>query len=161
MGKPPRESACSERTSDIQLGPIMALISGATVGDRQRTGQRDCKAGEDLRRSRLINELFLRIMNRPPRLGDRGQRNWATMKADHAAVNISRPITKTLPGLRQTGKAVGGRRTRSGAGGYEGNRPREAKLDAEQKERTAKAEAELKRFNERDFKRPSSCKSRT
>ena len=34
FGRPPRESACEcERTSGLQLGPVMALVSGPTLGD--------------------------------------------------------------------------------------------------------------------------------
>ncbi|WP_218280708.1 hypothetical protein [Verrucomicrobium spinosum] len=34
FGRPVRESACEcERSNDVQLGPVMALISGPTVGD--------------------------------------------------------------------------------------------------------------------------------
>ena len=34
FGRPARESACEcERTSGLQLGPVMALISGPTIGD--------------------------------------------------------------------------------------------------------------------------------
>ena len=34
LGRPARESACEcERSSNLQLGPVMALVSGPTVGD--------------------------------------------------------------------------------------------------------------------------------
>jgi hypothetical protein len=34
LGKPARESSCEcERANDLQLGPVMALVSGPTVGD--------------------------------------------------------------------------------------------------------------------------------
>ena len=34
FGRPARESACEcERTSGLQLGPVMALVSGPTLGD--------------------------------------------------------------------------------------------------------------------------------
>ena len=45
FGRPPRESACEcERTSGLQLGPVMALVSGPTIADaiadpEQRAGQ--------------------------------------------------------------------------------------------------------------------------
>jgi WD40 repeat protein/mono/diheme cytochrome c family protein len=68
FGRPARESACEcERTSGLQLGPVMALVSGPTLGDaladpaneltRLVAGQ-----GDDVR---LIDELFVRILNRP------------------------------------------------------------------------------------------------
>ena len=68
FGRPcSRESACEcERTSGMQLGPVMALVSGPTLGDaiadpaneltRLVTKERDD--------AKLIDELFIRIMNR-------------------------------------------------------------------------------------------------
>lgn len=67
FGRPVRESACEcERTSGLQLGPVMALISGPTVSDaigdpsndltRLVTAQPDDK--------KLVNEIFLRVVNR-------------------------------------------------------------------------------------------------
>ena len=64
----PRGSACEcERSSGSQLGPVMALVSGPTLGDaiadpaneltKLVSGQPD-----DMK---LINELFLRVLNRP------------------------------------------------------------------------------------------------
>jgi WD40 repeat protein/mono/diheme cytochrome c family protein len=68
FGRPARESACEcERTSGLQLGPVMALVSGPTLAEaiadpdselsKLVTAQPDDKA--------LVNELFLRILNRP------------------------------------------------------------------------------------------------
>jgi WD40 repeat protein len=161
MGKPPRESACEcERTSDIQLGPIMALISGATVGDAVSAPDNAiAKLTKEVPDDReLINELFLRIMNRPARASEieATLRSWATMKADAATVNVSlADYEKVFPGIqkrREETRAKDLSDAKTELAAYEKEiAPREAKLDAEQKERTAKAEAELKRFNEQDF----------
>jgi hypothetical protein len=68
FGRPARESACEcERSSGLQLGPIMALVSGPTLGDAI------ADAGNELTRlvntqgddPKLIDELFMRILNRP------------------------------------------------------------------------------------------------
>lgn len=161
MGKPARESACEcERVSDMQLGPVMALISGATVGDAISAPDNAIatltKAITDDRK--LINELFLRIMNRPAKSGEieATLKSWATMKADAATVNVSlADYEKVYPGLqkkREETRAKDLSDTKTELASYEKEiAPREAKLDEEQKERTAKAEAELKRFNEQDF----------
>ncbi len=68
FGRPARESACEcERSSGLQLGPIMALVSGPTLGDaiadpaNELTRLVNTQA-DDLK---LINELFVRILNRP------------------------------------------------------------------------------------------------
>lgn len=68
LGRPVRESSCEcERSADLQLGPIMALIGGPTVGaaldDPENELAKLVKEIEDDRT--LINELFLRIFNRP------------------------------------------------------------------------------------------------
>ena len=68
FGRPARESACEcERSSGLQLGPIMALVSGPTLGDAiADPGNELTKLvntqGDDLK---LIDELFMRILNRP------------------------------------------------------------------------------------------------
>ena len=68
FGRPARESACEcERSSGLQLGPIMALVSGPTLGDAI------ADPGNELTRLvatqsddiKLIDELFMRILNRP------------------------------------------------------------------------------------------------
>ena len=161
MGKPPRESACEcERISDVQLGPVMALISGATVGDAVSAPDNAIAklAKETTDDRELINELFLRIMNRPARASEieATLKNWATMKADHGLVTTAlADYEKVFPGLqkkREDQRAKDLADSKTDLAAYEKEiAPREAKLDAEQKERTEKAEAELKRFNEQDF----------
>jgi hypothetical protein len=68
FGRPARESACEcERTSGLQLGPVMALVSGPTIGeaiDDPRNGLATLVAQESDDQV-LINRLFLRILNRP------------------------------------------------------------------------------------------------
>ena len=69
LGRPARESACEcERSNDVQLGPVMALVSGPTVGEALAGGE---NALADLVKQHsddkeLFSELFLRILNRPP-----------------------------------------------------------------------------------------------
>jgi WD40 repeat protein len=68
FGRPVRESACEcERSSGMQLGPVMALVSGPTLADaiadpdneinRLVTAQADD--------AKLVDNLFLRVLNRP------------------------------------------------------------------------------------------------
>ncbi|MEC8928311.1 MAG: DUF1549 domain-containing protein [Verrucomicrobiota bacterium] len=68
LGRPARESACEcERINGLQLGPVMALITGPTVdaaiSDKNNAIAKLVKDEQDDRK--LINELFLRILNRP------------------------------------------------------------------------------------------------
>lgn len=69
FGRPVRESSCEcERNSDMQLGPVMALLSGPTVGDAiadpNNAIAKIAKEAKDERQ--LINDIFYRILNRPP-----------------------------------------------------------------------------------------------
>ncbi|XZE54800.1 DUF1549 domain-containing protein [Planctomycetaceae bacterium SH139] len=69
LGRPVRESACEcERSSDLQLGPVMALVGGPTVGSAiADTGNELTQIVNRLSDdAELVNELFLRIVNRPP-----------------------------------------------------------------------------------------------
>ena len=68
FGRPPRESACEcERVNTLELGPVMALISGPTLAEAISNPQNALatlvNSQSDDRA--LINELFLRVLNRP------------------------------------------------------------------------------------------------
>lgn len=69
FGRPARESACEcERTSEMQLGPVMALVSGPTLGQaiadpKNRFTELLQKESND---RAVITELYLSILNRPP-----------------------------------------------------------------------------------------------
>ncbi|MEZ6130914.1 MAG: DUF1549 domain-containing protein [Planctomycetaceae bacterium] len=68
LGRPVRESACEcERSADLQLGPIMALIGGPTVGSAlDDPGNAIARLAKEMPDDhQLVNELFLRIFNRP------------------------------------------------------------------------------------------------
>ena len=67
FGRPARESACEcERSGGLQLGPIMALISGPTVNDAISDPSNAIAklANEEKDDRQLVNKLFLRILNR-------------------------------------------------------------------------------------------------
>lgn len=68
LGRPVRESACEcERSSELQLGPVMALMNGPTVSnaisDTDNAIVKLLNENED--NEEVINEIFLRILNRP------------------------------------------------------------------------------------------------
>jgi WD40 repeat protein len=70
LGRPARESACEcERSSDLQMGPIMALINGATVGKAvgDPEGAVAHLASSESDDRQLVAKLFLRILGRPAR----------------------------------------------------------------------------------------------
>ncbi len=68
LGRPARESACEcERSSNLQLGPVMALVSGPTVGnaisDPDNAIAQLVTTVKD--NSAVVRHLFLRFLNRP------------------------------------------------------------------------------------------------
>jgi WD40 repeat protein len=68
LGRPVRESACEcERSSGLQLGPVMALVNGQTIADA--INDPDNALGKLVAsqpdNGKLIAELFLRILGRP------------------------------------------------------------------------------------------------
>ncbi|MEM7474718.1 MAG: DUF1549 domain-containing protein [Planctomycetota bacterium] len=67
LGRPVRESACEcERSSDLQLGPVMALVSGPTIG--KAISDPKCAlpelVGRELSEEELIREIFVRVLSR-------------------------------------------------------------------------------------------------
>lgn len=69
FGKPARESVCEcERSNEMNLGPVMALMSGPTVGDAISDPANAIArlAADTPDDHQLIEALFLRILNRKP-----------------------------------------------------------------------------------------------
>ncbi|MCA9096877.1 MAG: DUF1549 domain-containing protein, partial [Planctomycetaceae bacterium] len=68
FGRPPRESACEcERSSAVQFGPVMALVSGETVGNavndpKNAIAELVTKEADD---KKVVEEVFMRVLNRP------------------------------------------------------------------------------------------------
>jgi hypothetical protein len=68
FGRPVRGSACEcERSRGLQLGPVMALINGQTIAEAIGDPNNDLArlVAREKDDGKLINELFLRILNRP------------------------------------------------------------------------------------------------
>jgi hypothetical protein len=68
LGRPARQTACEcERTSDLGLGSVMAMLSGETISQAiDEPGNALAKLVESEKDDqKLINEVFLRVVNRP------------------------------------------------------------------------------------------------
>jgi WD40 repeat protein/mono/diheme cytochrome c family protein len=68
LGRPPRESACEcERAGGLQLGPVMALVSGPTIAEAIADPNNEIArlAGQAPDDRKWVQELFLRVLNRP------------------------------------------------------------------------------------------------
>ncbi len=70
LGKPPRESACEcERSSDLRLGSVMALLSGPAVADAIGDPKNDLAklVSTQTDDTKLVSEIFTRVLNRAPK----------------------------------------------------------------------------------------------
>jgi WD40 repeat protein len=68
LGRPARQSACEcERSSDIRLGSVMALLSGPTISSaiNDPTNELAKLVTEEKDDRRLVNDVFMRVLNRP------------------------------------------------------------------------------------------------
>ena len=127
LGRPARESSCEcERSSDLGLGSIMALLGGPAVseaiGDPANEIAKLAAAQPDDRK--LVDELFVRVLSRPASEQEIGKvmESWSVMDRDHAA------ILKQLEELEKE------------------QAPLIAKLQAERAVEIEKAKAELARY---------------
>ena len=89
FGRPVRESACEcERTAGMQLGPVMALVSGPTVADAiSDPANALVKLTSEIKDDRqLVDALVTRILNRPAKKAeiDAALKLLAEVDADHA-----------------------------------------------------------------------------
>jgi len=69
LGRPARQSACEcERSSDIRLGSVMALLSGSTISSAINgpTNALTKLVETEKDDRKLVGEVFLRVLNRPP-----------------------------------------------------------------------------------------------
>ena len=67
LGRPARESACEcERANDLQLGSVLALVSGPDVSRaiHDKTSELTKLVNEEKNDRGVIDQLFLRILNR-------------------------------------------------------------------------------------------------
>ena len=158
LGRPVRESACEcERSNELQLGPIMALISGPTVGNAiSAKDNAITKLVSDMADDeKMIDELFLRVLNRhaTPQEITAARKIIEEVKAEHkTAIDQLAKYEKEIE-PRETARAKKRedaiRLAKTKLEAYEMEiAPREAEADRKQKERIAKAEQALKDYND-------------
>lgn len=154
LGRPARESACEcERSNELQLGPIMALVSGPTVdmaiSDKHNAIAKLVATEKDDKK--IVNELFMRILNRAATEKELTDtvKIFKQVKPEHETLlkqltayeEQLKPIL--LKKEKEREKLIGEAKTTLAS--YEKEiAPREAELDKKQKENIAKAEAALK-----------------
>ncbi len=156
FGRPPRESACEcERSSGLQLGPIMALVSGPTLADAIADPSNELtrlltRENDD---ASLVNELFLRILNRPatPEEIATCRNDLKSIDDDHRrlAENLGkREVEYALrrPQLERERLAAIARAEAALAAHEKELAPRLAQKEKEKAARTAQLQAELKTY---------------
>lgn len=70
FGRAPRQSSCEcERFTGVMLGQALNLINGPTVADaiNQRNNSLAQLVASEKNDNRLIDEIFMRVLNRPPK----------------------------------------------------------------------------------------------
>ena len=155
LGRPARESACEcERSTGLQLGPVMALVSGPTLNDAvsDPTNELAKLAASKISDPEFVDELFLRILNRhatPDEVAAILQEK-ADLPKYHAALvaELKAFETQLAPIMKQRDDARLARiaKAKSNLEAYEKEiAPREKKLNDEQKQRISAAEAALKK----------------
>jgi mono/diheme cytochrome c family protein len=68
LGRPARQSACEcERSSDIRMGSVMALLSGPTISTaiNQPTNELARLVETEKDDRKLVDDVFMRVLNRP------------------------------------------------------------------------------------------------
>ncbi len=91
LGRPARESSCEcERSSDLRLGSVMALLSGPAVADaigntKNALAQLITAQSDD---TKLVDELFTRVLNRPATEAEvkKTLAIWNTLDGEHTTM---------------------------------------------------------------------------
>ncbi len=159
LGRPARESACEcERANDIQLGSVMSLVSGPSV-DNAISDPDNVIAKlllEMPENDKLIEELYLRILNRPADEAEVQtlQEAFSFVETDHEELVAElvdyeielAPITAQ----NETDRAAAVEGAKTNVAAYEEEMaPREAELNEKQNRGIAEAESKLSDYDER------------
>ncbi|WP_435011625.1 DUF1549 domain-containing protein [Tundrisphaera lichenicola] len=156
FGRPARESACEcERTSGLQLGPVMALVSGPTISDAIGDPDNDVAKLVKVQADdhKLVNELFLRILNRPATEEEVAAclDEFAQVEADHARLAEALGRSETEAALKRPKLEIEREAeiaaARSALAAYEAEQiPKIAEAEKAKADRTSAMEKELKDY---------------
>eukprot|EP00913_Durusdinium_trenchii_P010908 g10237.t1 len=156
FGRPARESSCEcERSSGMQLGPVMSLVSGPTVANAVTDASNDIfkLANSKLSNEKMINAIFLRILNRPATQSEitAGLETLKSIPVEHKELvaELSAYSAKLAPeiAMKEKARAKAIQTADQAVKAYERKiAPREAKLDREQQALIAKRTEALKTY---------------
>jgi WD40 repeat protein len=154
LGRPARESACEcERSSGLQLGSVMSLISGPTVGQALADpGNALAKlATSEMNDAQLIDKIFMRTLSRPATQAeiDTAMESLRELPQEHARLlarlneHEQQLAAKTAEQEKLRREAID--TAQSELADYEQKiAAREAELDRKHQEQIARAEAAVK-----------------
>jgi WD40 repeat protein len=156
FGRPPRESACEcERTSELRLGAVMALISGPTIADAIADPQNGLAklVSAEKDDAKLVDEIFMRILNRPARPEEvkAALESLKTIGDDHARLMSMRDKReeewKVLEPKLQQDRLDAIAKAKTELAAYEKEiAPRVAEEEKKRQEEIAKKDADLKEY---------------
>jgi len=157
FGRPPRESACEcERINTLELGPVMALISGPTLAEAINNPQNALTALVNSQQDDrlLINEIFMRVLNRPATEAEinAGLQLIQELPKHHEALtrDLAALEAKYGPGLQEA-EAKRQEKIAAATKALETYKAsiaeREAELDRQHAEKLAQAEAALAEYD--------------
>ena len=156
FGRPARESACEcERSSGLQLGPVMALVSGPTISDAIGDPKNEVATLTKIQPDdkKLVDELFFRVLNRPATDVEVNSclKSFAEIEADHqrmaqALGKLETEVALRRPQLERQREAELTTATAALAA-YEAElAPKTAAREKEKAARTASLETDLKAY---------------
>ena len=158
FGRPARESACEcERSDGLQLGPIMALVSGPTLADAIADPANELTklVARERDDSKLVEELFLRVLNRPATTEEIATclAEFGAVEADHlrlaeALGRKEAEFALARPKLERDRLAAIAAAEAELAAFEKESAPKIAAMEKERAERIAKLEADLKAYEE-------------
>ncbi len=158
FGRPPRESACEcERSSGVQFGPVMAMVTGPTVGDaiadpNNGLAQLVAQEADD---AKLVDALFMQILNRPATEAEiaAGLEILKEIPTEHEQLSLNLAVEEKRLEPVMTAQAQQREATMAAAKAAlkaykKAISPKVAELDKQQKARTAMLEAALKEYEQ-------------
>jgi WD40 repeat protein len=156
LGRPPRESACEcERTTGLQLGPVMALVNGQTIAEAIADPNSELAklVGKEKDDTKLVEELFLRVLNRPATAAEI-EASLATIRqidSDHkklaAELEKAEAIWKPKQERLEAERTASLGTTKEALAAYEKElAPKLVEQEKQRQERIAKATADLKKY---------------
>jgi hypothetical protein len=157
LGRPARESACEcERTDGLQLGPVMALVSGPTLNRAISDPENELAklAGSDMSDAELVGEIFLRILNRPATAEEIAMvvESLQSIPGEHKSLLATlaqyREVLKPVTAEKELNRLDAIEKAKTELAAYEKElAPRLAEMEKKKVEQTAQLKAELVEYD--------------